>query len=207
MTVTQCTLHSTIGESIPIRLFLAGYELTPTMRDINKKFSVRYYLNLVLVDEEERRYFKQQVGKVWLLLLIVLSSGDSAVEEGRSKDCQKICQIDGWIDRYIIQQLYQGTAVVCACVSLKLFYLLANVIFMAWVGTILKPCSDCMASPAWSSVSNSTNAMSLREGTNRTSCSPGNLQTNNQYQTLADSLFEQHLQHQFIGLCRQIRQE
>lgn len=32
------------------------------MRDINKKFSVRYYLNLVLVDEEDRRYFKQQVG-------------------------------------------------------------------------------------------------------------------------------------------------
>ena len=49
------------GESIPIRLFLAGYELTPTMRDINKKFSVRYYLNLVRIDEEERRYFKQQV--------------------------------------------------------------------------------------------------------------------------------------------------
>lgn len=49
------------GESIPIRLFLSGYELTTTMRDINKKFSVRYYLNLVLVDEEERRYFKQQV--------------------------------------------------------------------------------------------------------------------------------------------------
>ena len=49
------------GESIPIRLFLAGYDLTPTMRDINNKFSVGYYLNLVLVDEEERRYFKQQV--------------------------------------------------------------------------------------------------------------------------------------------------
>ena len=49
------------GESIPIRVFLAGYDLTPTMKDINKKFSVRYYLNLVLVDEEERRYFKQQV--------------------------------------------------------------------------------------------------------------------------------------------------
>merc|ERR1719342_1141537 len=48
------------GESIPIRGFLAGYDLTPTMRDINKKFSVRYYLNLVLVDEEERRYFKLQ---------------------------------------------------------------------------------------------------------------------------------------------------
>lgn len=34
------------------------------MRDINKKFSVRYYLNLVLIDEEERRYFKQQVGRL-----------------------------------------------------------------------------------------------------------------------------------------------
>lgn len=53
------------GESIPIRLFLAGYELTPTMKDINKKFSVRYYLNLVLVDEEERRYFKQQEIVLW----------------------------------------------------------------------------------------------------------------------------------------------
>lgn len=49
------------GESIPIRVFLAGYELTPTMRDINKKFSVRYFLNLVLMDTEDRRYFKQQV--------------------------------------------------------------------------------------------------------------------------------------------------
>jgi hypothetical protein len=49
------------GESIPIRVFLAGYDLTPSMRDINKKFSVRYYLNLVLMDEEDRRYFKQQV--------------------------------------------------------------------------------------------------------------------------------------------------
>lgn len=53
------------GESIPIRVFLAGYDLTPTMKDINKKFSVRYYLNLVLVDEEDRRYFKQQEIVLW----------------------------------------------------------------------------------------------------------------------------------------------
>ena len=52
---------SSLGESIPIRLFLGGYDLTPTMKDIQRKFSVRYFLNLVLVDEEERRYFKQQV--------------------------------------------------------------------------------------------------------------------------------------------------
>lgn len=48
------------GESIPIRLFLSEYDLTPTYRNINNKFSVKYYLNLVLVDEEDRRYFKQQ---------------------------------------------------------------------------------------------------------------------------------------------------
>jgi vacuolar protein sorting-associated protein 26 len=50
-----------LGESIPIRLFLGGYDLTPTMKDVQRKFSVRYFLNLVLIDEEERRYFKQQV--------------------------------------------------------------------------------------------------------------------------------------------------
>lgn len=53
------------GESIPIRLFLSGYDLTPTMKDINKKFSVRYFINLVLVDEEDRRYFKQQEILLW----------------------------------------------------------------------------------------------------------------------------------------------
>ena len=47
------------GESIPIRLFLSPYDLTPTYRNINNKFSVKYFLNLVLVDEEDRRYFKQ----------------------------------------------------------------------------------------------------------------------------------------------------
>lgn len=50
-----------LGESIPIRLFLAGYDLAPTMKDVQRKFSVRYFLNLVLIDEEERRYYKQQV--------------------------------------------------------------------------------------------------------------------------------------------------
>ncbi|GKU93574.1 hypothetical protein SLEP1_g7161 [Rubroshorea leprosula] len=56
------------GESIPIRLFLSPYELTPTYRNINNKFSVKYYLNLVLVDEEDRRYFKQQEITMYRLL-------------------------------------------------------------------------------------------------------------------------------------------
>ena len=53
------------GESIPIRLFLSPYDLTPTYRNINNKFSVKYFLNLVLVDEEDRRYFKQQEITIW----------------------------------------------------------------------------------------------------------------------------------------------
>jgi len=48
------------GESIPVRLMLSPYELTPTYRNVANRFNVKYYLNLVLVDEEERRYFKQQ---------------------------------------------------------------------------------------------------------------------------------------------------
>ena len=42
------------------------------MKDINKKFSVRYFLNLVLVDEEERRYFKQQVCDCLVLFIYVI---------------------------------------------------------------------------------------------------------------------------------------
>lgn len=65
-----------IGETIPIRLFLGGFDLTPTFREVNKKYSTRYYLSLVLIDEgmtalehvlnivandppDARRYFKQ----------------------------------------------------------------------------------------------------------------------------------------------------
>jgi len=58
------------GETIPIRLFLGGFDLTPTFRDVNKKFSTRYYLNLVLIDEENRRYFKQQVIQIFQRLFL-----------------------------------------------------------------------------------------------------------------------------------------
>ncbi|KAF6148548.1 hypothetical protein GIB67_042507 [Kingdonia uniflora] len=55
-------------ESIPIRLFLRPYELTPTYCKINNKFNIKYYLNLVLVDEEDQRYLKQQEITVYYLL-------------------------------------------------------------------------------------------------------------------------------------------
>jgi vacuolar protein sorting-associated protein 26 len=47
------------GEVVPIRLYLTPVKLNPTMLNVQHKFSVRYFLNLVLIDEEERRYFKQ----------------------------------------------------------------------------------------------------------------------------------------------------
>ena len=50
------------------RLFLAPYDLTPTYKIVHNKFSVKYYLNLVLVDEEDRRYFKQQEIQLFRLL-------------------------------------------------------------------------------------------------------------------------------------------
>lgn len=48
------------GESIPVRLYLSPYKIGPTFKSVHNRFSVKYYLNLVLVDEEDRRYFKQQ---------------------------------------------------------------------------------------------------------------------------------------------------
>ena len=47
------------NETIPIRFFLKPYDLTPTLTNINNKFSVQYYINIVLTDVEERKYFKQ----------------------------------------------------------------------------------------------------------------------------------------------------
>lgn len=55
------------GESIPIRLYLSPYALTPTYENVHNKFGVKYSINLVLVDEEDRRYFKQQDIKLYRL--------------------------------------------------------------------------------------------------------------------------------------------
>jgi vacuolar protein sorting-associated protein 26 len=55
------------GEVIPVKLSLQGIpaDLTPTYTAANNRFSVRYFLNLVLVDEDDRRYFKQQEIILW----------------------------------------------------------------------------------------------------------------------------------------------
>lgn len=50
-----------VNESkIPIRLFLKGVsDLGPTMSRVNNRFSVKYFLDLKIIDEMNRKYFKQ----------------------------------------------------------------------------------------------------------------------------------------------------
>ena len=47
------------GEFVPIRMYMNGVQLTPTYKNIHNRLQVKYSINLVLVDEEDRRYFKQ----------------------------------------------------------------------------------------------------------------------------------------------------
>ncbi|VWU51051.1 vacuolar protein sorting-associated protein 26, putative [Hepatocystis sp. ex Piliocolobus tephrosceles] len=55
----------TKSECIPVRLYLNAFDLTPTYKNIQNKFSVKYYINLIIVDEDERRYFKKQEIFLW----------------------------------------------------------------------------------------------------------------------------------------------
>ncbi len=42
-----------------MRLFLGGVpELTPTLPSLNNKFSVKYFLSIAIIDEMNRKYFK-----------------------------------------------------------------------------------------------------------------------------------------------------
>lgn len=62
------------GETIPIRLFLGGFDLTPTFRDVNKKFSTRYYLSLVLIDEGRCTLYEKGF---WSVSRILTSAADA----------------------------------------------------------------------------------------------------------------------------------
>lgn len=54
------------GEVVPVRFYLAAVaSLTPTYKSINNRVSTRYFLHLVLYDEQDRRYFKQQEIELW----------------------------------------------------------------------------------------------------------------------------------------------
>lgn len=53
------------GEVVPVRFYLASTDLTPTYLNINNRVSTEYVINLVLLDEQDRRYFKQQKIELW----------------------------------------------------------------------------------------------------------------------------------------------
>ena len=61
------------NETIPFRLFLSTYNLTPTYIDIASYFSTRYFLNLVIIDQENNRYFKQK--EIFLFRLYINPKG------------------------------------------------------------------------------------------------------------------------------------
>lgn len=39
-------------------MYLKAFDLTPSIDKVANKFSVKYFLNIVLIDNEDRRYFK-----------------------------------------------------------------------------------------------------------------------------------------------------
>ena len=45
-------------EKLPIRLFLKSYNLTPSYPNIEDIFGVKYFINFIVVDAEDNRYFK-----------------------------------------------------------------------------------------------------------------------------------------------------
>jgi hypothetical protein len=101
------------GESIPVRLFLGGFDLTPTYvsccyyynnninvlisffftivslrcryRSIEQKFSLKYYLNLVLVDEVRKNtLFSYCLLNIFLFETNIIVGGSSLFQTTRN---------------------------------------------------------------------------------------------------------------------------
>lgn len=53
------SLSIKLDEEVPIRVYLAPFPVSPTMINVNNRFSVQYYMNLTLFDTDDKRYFKQ----------------------------------------------------------------------------------------------------------------------------------------------------
>jgi len=62
------------NETIPFRFFLEPYKLTPSYTDVAGNFSVRYYLNLIIKDQKNNRYFKQK--EIFLYRLILKNNNN-----------------------------------------------------------------------------------------------------------------------------------
>ena len=53
------------GDVIPIRMFLGGCDLSPTYINVNNLFSLRYFLKIVIIDDDDKHFFKQQEITLW----------------------------------------------------------------------------------------------------------------------------------------------
>ncbi|CDW90814.1 hbeta58 vps26 protein [Stylonychia lemnae] len=53
------------GENVPVRFYLSSTKLTPTYRNVNNKFSVKYQMMINVIDDEDRRYFRYQDIELW----------------------------------------------------------------------------------------------------------------------------------------------
>jgi len=38
-------------------MFLAEFQLSPTIKSLNHEFSIKYYVNLILIDKDDKRYY------------------------------------------------------------------------------------------------------------------------------------------------------
>ena len=47
------------NEAMPISFSLKEYDLTPTYKNVNDRFSVEYFINFIFIDAKEQRFFKQ----------------------------------------------------------------------------------------------------------------------------------------------------
>jgi len=47
-------------EIVPVRMFLSNFELTPSYKQKENIYTVQYYISLVLIEQNGRKYFKRK---------------------------------------------------------------------------------------------------------------------------------------------------
>ena len=57
-------------DTIPFRIFLKSYNLTPTYKNVNNIFSLKYYVNLIIGDFNNNTFFKQTEIKLFRIFRI-----------------------------------------------------------------------------------------------------------------------------------------
>ena len=76
------------NETIPFRFFLQPYHLTPSYTNVAGNFSVRYFLNLVIMDDKNNRYYKQK--EIFLYRLYITNKKNTKYNHLNNKSGSKI---------------------------------------------------------------------------------------------------------------------